>query len=144
MQSDFWFNWTCRDGANSFVSPTFSSIKMGWFCCHVYIIHITKIYNQVLLLYFSSVVFEISYFDILHKHFLQGWFTALFMMKVGMFLSVHINPCPHEWACVLGTTSCLDFLSLLKQCYQIIVSHPLLPSHLVYWNGLWEPCLPVL
>ena len=42
----------------------------------------------------------------------------------------------------------------LKQCYQIIVSfyycHQLTsirarysPSHLVYWNGLWEQCLPV-
>ena len=58
-----------------------------------------------------------------------------------------------DTAKALGTTSCLNFLSLLKQCYQVIISfyccHQLSsvrachsPSHLVYWNGLWEQCLP--
>ena len=56
--------------------------------------------------------------------------------------SHQLKPCPHERACPSGTTSCLDFLSLLKQGYQIVVSCPPLPSHLVYWNGLWEQCLP--
>ena len=51
----------------------------------------------------------------------------------------------------LNTKSCLNFLSLLKQCYQIIASFWILtsvrachsPSYLVYWNVLWEQCLPV-
>ena len=60
-----------------------------------------------------------------------------------------VMPCLHYWACPSGTTSGLNFISLLKQCYQIIASSWLLtsvrhsPSHLVYWNGLWEQCLPV-
>ena len=37
------------------------------------------------------------------------------------------KPCPHQRAWWSGTTSCLNFLSLLKQCYQLIASCPPLP-----------------
>ena len=33
----------------------------------------------------------------------------------------HLKPCRHQRACPSGSTSCLNFLSLLKQCYQIII-----------------------